>query len=101
MIRSNIDKRFEEFTPVPNAIAYNLTQDHDQAKDLYQETALRVMKNRDKFNPGTNFKAWVFTIMKNFFINDDRRRKKASEYRSSCTTKGISTKRLQINLASL
>ena len=78
MANSSIEKRFEELTPVLNAFAYNLTQDHDQAKDLFQETAFRIMKNRDKFDLGTNFKAWSFTVMKNIFINNYRRRKKAN-----------------------
>ncbi len=72
-------KFFEEFdslTSILKAFAYNLTQNHEQARDLYQETAYRALKNKEKFNPGTNFKAWLMTIMKNIFINDYRRRVK-------------------------
>ena len=46
----------------------------EDAKDLYQETAFRALSNRDKFQPGTNFKAWLITIMKNIFINNYRRK---------------------------
>ncbi|MEO1259130.1 MAG: RNA polymerase sigma factor [Bacteroidota bacterium] len=74
----NFNQRFDELTPVLNAFAYNLTQDVDAAKDLFQETAYRAMKNREKFDPGTNLKAWLFTIMKNIFINNYRRKKKAN-----------------------
>jgi len=61
-----------------NSFAYNLTKNSEDAKDLYQETAYRVITNRDKFRPGTNFKAWCFTIMKNIFINNYRRKAKAN-----------------------
>lgn len=70
------DDRFQELTPVLNSFAYNLTKNRDGAKDLYQQTAIRAISNRDKFRPGTNFKAWLFTIMKNIFINDYRKRVK-------------------------
>jgi RNA polymerase sigma-70 factor (ECF subfamily) len=68
--------RFAELTPVLHSFAYNLTKDVEGAKDLYQETAIRAISNKEKFNPGTNFKAWLFTIMKNIFINDYRKRAK-------------------------
>ena len=59
-----------------NAFAYNLTKNSEDAKDLYQETAFRAISNKDKFRPGTNFKAWTFTIMKNIFINNYRKKVK-------------------------
>ena len=63
---------------VLHSFAYNLTKNTDDAKDLYQETAYRALSNRDKFQPDTNFKAWMFTIMKNIFINNYRKRIKAN-----------------------
>ncbi|MEL6394225.1 MAG: RNA polymerase sigma factor, partial [Bacteroidota bacterium] len=42
------------------------------------ETAFRAMTNRDKFRMGTNLKAWLFTIMKNIFINNYRKKMKAN-----------------------
>ena len=78
MSKSNFNQKFEELTPVLNAFAYNLTQNHEDAKDLYQETAFRAMANREKFLPNTNFKAWLFTIMKNIFINNYRKKTKAN-----------------------
>ncbi|TVQ45764.1 MAG: RNA polymerase sigma factor [Saprospirales bacterium] len=70
--------KFQELTNMLNAFAYNLTKNVEEAKDLYQETAFRAMTNRDKFRPGTNFKAWLFTIMKNIFINNYRKKSKAN-----------------------
>ena len=56
--------------------AVNLTHDHEVAKDLFQETLYRALANKDKYNTDTNVKAWLFTIMRNIFINDYRRRAK-------------------------
>lgn len=56
--------------------AVSLTQDQEAAKDLFQETLYRALVNRDRYYTGTNVKAWLFTIMKNIFINDYRRRRK-------------------------
>lgn len=61
-----------------HSFAFNLTKNTEDAKDLYQETAYRAMTNMDKFRPGTNFKAWLFTIMKNIFINNYRKKAKAN-----------------------
>lgn len=52
--------------------AYRLTKKNEEAKDLFQDTCLRVLLNRDKFTSDENFKAWTFTIMRNTFINDYR-----------------------------
>ena len=69
---------FNSLTTLLNSFAYNLTKNSEDAKDLYQETAFRAMTNRDKFRPGTNLKAWLFTIMKNIFINNYRKKMKAN-----------------------
>lgn len=53
--------------------ALNLTRDNDAAMDLYQETLYKALANQDKYNIGTNIKAWLFTIMRNIFINNYRR----------------------------
>ena len=51
-------------------VAMNLTRDLDDAKDLIQETLLKALTNKDKFKAGTNLKAWLYTIMRNSFINN-------------------------------
>ncbi len=53
--------------------AYMLTSNRDDAYDLLQDTTLKALDNEDKFTEGTNFKGWVFTIMRNIFINNYRR----------------------------
>lgn len=70
--------RFDEMSGLLKSFAYNLTKNVEEAKDLFQETAYRAMTNMDKFKPGTNFKAWLFTIMKNIFINNYRKKTKAN-----------------------
>ena len=55
--------------------AYRLTNNYEDARDLVQETALRAFNNRRKFQVGTNFQAWVITIMRNTFINFYRKKK--------------------------
>jgi RNA polymerase sigma factor, sigma-70 family len=57
--------------------AMQLTGNEDDAKDLLQETFLKALVYKDKYVNHNNFKAWVYTIMKNIFINNYRRNKKA------------------------
>lgn len=56
--------------------ALTLTRDNESAKDLMQETLYRALANKDKYNVGTNIKAWMYTIMRNIFINNYRRKAK-------------------------
>jgi RNA polymerase sigma factor (sigma-70 family) len=56
--------------------AFTLTRDNETAKDLLQETMFRALANKEKYNVGTNIKAWLYTIMRNIFINNYRRRVK-------------------------
>ncbi len=72
------DRQFNNMSALLHAFAYNLTKNVEDSKDLYQETAFRAMTNRDKFRAGTNLKAWLFTIMKNIFINNYRKKVKAN-----------------------
>ena len=50
--------------------AYKLTTDREEANDLLQETSLKALDNEDKYTPDTNFKGWMYTIMRNIFINN-------------------------------
>ncbi len=53
--------------------AYMLTSNRDNAYDLLQDTTLKALDNEDKYVDNTNFKGWVFTIMRNIFINNYRK----------------------------
>lgn len=54
--------------------AYMLTSNHDDAYDLLQDTTLKVLDSEDKYIDNTNFKGWAFTIMRNIFINNYRKK---------------------------
>lgn len=60
--------------------AQQLTSDREDAKDLLQETVFKALRNREKFQPHGNFKAWLYTIMKNTFINSYRRSLKKGKW---------------------
>lgn len=60
--------------------AKKLTANEEDANDLVQETNYKALLFREKFVHHTNFKAWLFTIMKNIFINNYRRNKKAQTF---------------------
>lgn len=53
--------------------AYQLTTNREAAEDLVQDTTLKVLDNETKYVDNVNFKGWVFTIMRNIFINNYRR----------------------------
>ena len=50
--------------------AYSLAQNNEDAEDLVQDTMFRALINREKYKDGTNIKAWLYTIMRNIFINN-------------------------------
>lgn len=56
--------------------ALSLTLNSDDAEDLLQDTYLKVLQFSDKYSENTNLKAWVYTIMKNTFINTYRRKQR-------------------------
>ena len=72
----NFNSELVSLEPSLARYAYSLTLDSDEAKDLVQETYYKALNNQDKFDNETNIKAWLYTIMKNTFINDYRRRVK-------------------------
>lgn len=60
-----------------HSFAMSFTRNNEDAKDLTQETMLKAITYRNYYTPQTNFKAWVFTIMRNIFINQYRRKVKS------------------------
>lgn len=56
--------------------ALSLTGSRETAEDLVQETLVKALTNKKKFEEGTNLKSWVFTILKNTFINEYHRTKR-------------------------
>jgi RNA polymerase sigma-70 factor (ECF subfamily) len=58
------------------AFAISLTRDATSADDLVQDTIVKAWTNLDKFQPGTNLKAWLFTILRNTFYSDRRKNRR-------------------------
>ena len=54
------------------SFAYQLTSNKEAAQDLLQDTTLKALDNEDKYVDNVNFKGWIFTIMRNIFINNYR-----------------------------
>ena len=65
--------------PSLRAFAISLCSNVDRADDLVQETLLRAMANIDSFQPGTNMSAWLFTILRNLFRSEYRKRRREVE----------------------
>ena len=65
--------------PSLRAFAISLSGNVDRADDLVQETLLRAMANIDSFQPGTNLSAWLFTILRNLFRSEYRKRRREVE----------------------
>lgn len=76
----NFDNRLVNMQEELRRYACRLTIDPHEADDLVQETALKALTNKDKFTEGTNFKGWMYTIMKNIFINDYRKNAREQTY---------------------
>lgn len=70
-----VDPREELVSHLPamRAFALSLTRNGSQADDLVQDTVLKAWSNIDKFEAGTNLRAWLFTILRNTFYSGKRR----------------------------
>ena len=66
---------------LPNlrAFAISLTSDVERADDLMHDTVVRALTHSDKFTPGTNLQAWLFTILRNQFHSNYRKRRREVE----------------------
>ncbi|NDC76361.1 MAG: RNA polymerase sigma factor [Chitinophagia bacterium] len=76
MSKQDFNQMLLQNTEFLKPFAVTLTKDHESAKDLLQETMFRALANHDKYSVGTNIKAWLYTIMRNIFINNYRRKAK-------------------------
>jgi len=62
--------------------AFSLTRNTEDSLDLIQDTLYRALINKEKYQKDTNIRAWLYTIMRNIFINNYRRQKKFSKVSS-------------------
>ena len=65
--------------PSLRAFAISLSGNVDRADDLVQETLMRAIANIESFQPGTNMSAWLFTILRNLFRSEYRKRRREVE----------------------
>lgn len=65
--------------PSLRAFAISLTNNPDRADDLVQETLLRAWAHQDSFKEGSNLAAWLFTILRNLFYSEHRKRRREVE----------------------
>src|SRR5579863_2014929 len=88
--------------PSLRAFAISLCGHVDRADDLVQETLLRALAHIDSFEPGTNMPAWLFTILRNLFRSEYRKRRREVEdaegrYAEQLTTPPEQNSRLEID----
>ena len=72
--RSDVEAMLLAVVPHLRAFARSLTRNRDQADDLTHDAVVRALAAIDQFTPGTNFKAWMFTILRNLYYNECRKR---------------------------
>ena len=77
--KTSIREEMLAAVPKLRAFAISLSGKVDRADDLVQETLLRALANIDSFEPGTNMPAWLFTILRNLFRSEYRKRKREVE----------------------
>ena len=80
-MKADLGVRESMLAAVPGlrAFAMSLCGKMDRADDLVQETLLRALTNIDSFEPGTNMSAWLFTILRNLFRSEYRKRRREVE----------------------
>jgi len=72
---TNLQKELAQLVPNLRAFARSLCGNADQADDLVQETLVKAWRSRESFAEGSNLKAWLFTILRNTFLSERRKRK--------------------------
>lgn len=73
---SEFTSRMLEYKDALNYFAFSLCREKEASRDLVQETMLKALTYEQKYRDDTNLKAWLFTIMKNIFINNYRKERK-------------------------
>lgn len=95
----NFGPEIQQYESILRPFAFNLTKSREATEDLIQDTFYRALSNSEKFLEGTNIKAWLFTIMRNVFINNYRRQKNSNTVTDTSENQYLlnSTKRIEKN----
>lgn len=78
-----------EMMPTLRIYARNLVRGGDEADDLVQETLMKALANVARFEPGTNLRAWLFTIMRNSFLTRVNKRAREPVGRENCVSGNV------------
>lgn len=81
MTIGEFSKQIATLRPTLRTFTYRFTADREESQDLVQETILKALLYRDKFKDDTNLKGWLFTIMRNTYINNYRKAQRARTIR--------------------
>jgi RNA polymerase sigma-70 factor (ECF subfamily) len=77
MSTAELNYKISSLHPELRALTRRFTSDKDESLDLVQDTILKALMYKDKFREDTNLKGWLFTIMRNTFINNYRKNQRA------------------------
>lgn len=80
MNKNTFGEEIMSMEPSLRSFAYSLTSNTEDANDLLQDTYLKALLYQEKFENDTNLKAWLYTIMRNTFINNYRRKVKSNTF---------------------
>ena len=84
MTQAELTAEITKLQPTLKSFTHRFTYNKEESQDLVQDTLLRALTYRDKFRKDTNLKGWLFTIMRNTYINNYRKaqREKTSDRKS-------------------
>lgn len=85
-LASTVTDDVVQLIPSLRAFSRALIRHSDEADDLVQETLAKAIANVDRFEPGTNLRAWLFTIMRNTFYNSIQKRARESPAAADCAS---------------
>lgn len=78
-VQNEFQKQMLSVVPRLRAFALSLSAKSDYADDLVQETLMKAWNHQNDFQPGTNMKAWLFTILRNEYFSQLRKKKRKRE----------------------
>lgn len=87
----SIREEVTDYIPALRAYAWSLTRRNEDADDLVQDTLAKAIGKIDTFQPGTNLRAWLFTIMRNTFLNEIAKSRRMVTGMQDCVSGSVST----------
>jgi RNA polymerase sigma factor (sigma-70 family) len=89
MMASEFTNQLVQARPNLRALTYRFTRDPEESSDLVQDTILKALMYKDKFRENRNLKGWLFTIMRNTFINKYRKNQHEAISRGQASEVGL------------